>query len=235
LYFWNSGTSTCDACSPACTTCSSYSVCTACPNNLVLSESLIGYVTAGVCVCDNSTLLLTYYDSASGTCEECSYFYTMCTSCFVSNSTVLCSATTGSTYLVNSTTVNCPSPCSTCDANGCLTCPSGMTASNGSCNCDSACTECETLSVGCVSCTVSSGAITACSACLPGTYLSSPDCISCPATCATCTSLTSCLTCQSSYVLIGTMCSCPTTLDIFPNSDGVCTACSTIFYGCTEC
>jgi hypothetical protein len=36
-FYWNNGTSTCDACSPSCTTCSSPTVCTGCPNNLVLS------------------------------------------------------------------------------------------------------------------------------------------------------------------------------------------------------
>ena len=232
LYYWNSGTSTCDPCSSSCTTCSSPTVCTGCPNNLVLSQNLTGYVTAGVCVCDNSTLPLTFYDTATGTCEPCTYFFTTCTSCYTNGSAVLCSAASGSTYVANGTTVNCPSPCSTCDSNGCLTCPTGMTAVNGSCVCDTACTNCGSLSVGCVSCSISAGTITSCYSCLPGTYLSSPNCISCPFTCATCTSSTNCVTCQPSYVLVGTMCACPLTLGIFPDSSGVCTACSTIYYAC---
>lgn len=130
-----------------------------------------GYVTAGVCVCDNNTLPLTYYDSATESCEPCTYFYATCTSCYLNGSTVLCSAASGSTYLANGVTVNCPSPCSTCDATGCLTCPTGMTANNGSCICDAVCTDCGTHSVGCVSCSITSGTLTSCSSCLPGTYL----------------------------------------------------------------
>ncbi len=232
--YWSNATLTCEPCSPSCATCSSPTECTSCPNNLVLSQDAL-YNISGLCVCDNRTAPVTYIDSNSGTCQPCSYFFATCTSCYLNGSTVLCSATTGSTHLVAGQVVNCPSPCSTCDASGCLSCPVGMDIANGSCVCGSACTSCGSLSVGCVNCTISAGTITSCLECLPGKYLSSPDCLSCPSTCATCTSPTVCQTCQPSFVLIGTMCSCPLSLGIFPNSAGVCTACASIFYACSEC
>lgn len=86
-----------------------------------------------------------------------------------------------------------------------------------------------------MSCSVSNGALSACLACESGTYLSSPECITCPSSCATCTDPNNCLTCQPSYHFSAGGCSCATSLGIFPNSTGVCVPCAEIYYGCVEC
>jgi hypothetical protein len=142
LYFWNTSTSTCDPCSSSCSSCSNLLVCTSCPNGLALSET-IGWTVSGLCVCDNTTLPLTYYDIQSGSCQSCSYIYPSCSSCSIVNiSGVICNACISSAYLSNNQCVNCPSSCATCNAIECLSCPGNMTLNSGACICDSSCAQC---------------------------------------------------------------------------------------------
>lgn len=63
-YYWDAGTSSCSPCLSSCGLCTSLTVCTSCPNNLVLSQSL-GMATSGLCVCDNTT---TFLDTQTNTC-----------------------------------------------------------------------------------------------------------------------------------------------------------------------
>lgn len=229
-YYWDAGTSSCSPCSSSCGLCSSPTVCTSCPNNLVLSQSL-AMPTPGLCVCDNTTVFLS---TQTNTCESCAFNIPSCTSCSA-GSPLACNGCLASTYLYSNACVNCPSSCATCNQTQCLSCPGTLTLSNGVCVCDGQCGQCEALSIGCLSCTIVSGAITSCLLCEAGTYLSSPSCLACPSTCATCTSSTNCLTCQPTYVLISGLCSCATSLSIYPDANALCAHCSSIFDSCTEC
>lgn len=187
--------------------------------------------TVGLCLCDNTTSFL---NTQTNTCENCAFNIPSCTSC-TAGSPLICNSCLPSTYLTNNTCVNCPFSCATCNQTQCLSCPGTLTLSRGVCICDGLCGQCGALSVGCLSCTIVSGAITSCLLCEQGTYLSSPNCLACPSTCATCTSSTNCLTCQPTYVLINGLCSCATSLSIYPDANALCVHCSMIFDSCTEC
>lgn len=130
-----------------------------------------------------------------------------------------CVACKDSTFLFDSACKPCPSNCATCNSTACLSCPSGQKLNSfGVCVCGSACTECQSYSLGCSSCQIVNGAISTCSACAPGTYLTSPTCTPCPVNCATCSSAVSCQTCQPSFVMINNACVCASSLGMYPNS-----------------
>lgn len=203
----------CLLCPSECTDCTSSTVCTFCTSNLVLSDSVAGWTTLGLCVCDNATNSDIFLDSSTGACLVCSQLISGCTSCVNNGSAVICGGCAAGTYLntTSNTCIICDPSCVTCSstATTCLSCPSGLTLNNGACVCTLSCYNCQTASPNCLSCNLNpDGTIFSCSSCLSGFYLSSPNCIACPPTCATCTSAATCLTCQPSFTLIGSMCSC---------------------------
>jgi proprotein convertase subtilisin/kexin type 5 len=235
-FYWDSLTASCLSCPPTCGNCSSALVCTSCSDTFALSEMVAGWTAVGQCICDNSTATAPYYDPASGTCQACDYFFPSCSACIANGTTALCNSCAGGTYLIDGSCMNCPSSCDNCSSDSiCTSCPGNLTLSGGVCICDSYCSQCEELSTGCVSCNIVAGIIADCFACESGNYLASPNCLSCPSTCATCTSSTTCLTCKLSYILVGGLCICATDIGIFPNVADVCAPCSSIYYGCTEC
>ena len=75
-----------------------------------------------------------------------------------------------------------------------------------------------------------------CLTCASGYYhnLTTDYCSLCPNTCITCTSNTSCTSCLDTYSLIGGLCKCDSSLQLF-NSGSSCQLCYSFVDYCTEC
>lgn len=121
--------STCQTCPIGCSTCSSSTVCLSCLSPFISSNP------AGYCVCNS--LVLSYYNPLTFTCDSCSAIVTNCTSCSTSNYVTTCLSCQTNEYLFNNTCLTCPYPCTTCNSSAvCNTCSATYVLINNTCTCD---------------------------------------------------------------------------------------------------
>jgi len=86
------------------------------------------------------------------------------------------------------------------------------------------------MSSNCTACQ-SVGNVTSCISCTSGNYVSAGNCAICPFPCVTCTSAVVCTSCEATFVLINSTCTCDTDRQIFLDTlltPDACSDCTTI-------
>ncbi|WVQ74411.1 hypothetical protein IAR50_004012 [Cryptococcus sp. DSM 104548] len=238
--YYDSSTSSCENCSPACSSCTgpSTSDCLACASPRVhLQGSCVGY-DASTGVCESALTELDgvfVVNNAKSECDSCPVGCNSCTIPSFSSAASYGSLTCQSChegYLLEDG--KCVQTCSTG-----YYLPEGTASTNGTCRqCDSSCTSCVGTSTTCTSCSsslaASAGACISSSSCPSNTIYQNGTCAPCPPDCATCSSTSTCTSCPTDRsVLKDGKCLPYCAKDTYWNSGlGSCQACD---WTCASC
>ncbi|TYJ59030.1 hypothetical protein B9479_000019 [Cryptococcus floricola] len=201
--YYDSSTSSCESCSPACSTCTgpSTSDCLACASPRVhLQGSCVGY-DASTGVCDSALTQLDGMFVVNNAKSECDACPVGCASCKIpsfssaaSYDTLTCQSCNEGYLLEDGKCVK------TCTGGYYL--PEGSATTNGTCQqCDSSCTSCVGTSTTCTSCPTSlaaqAGSCISSSSCPSDTIYQNGTCTPCPLDCTTCSSMSTCASCPT--------------------------------------
>jgi hypothetical protein len=187
-YYANIFSSTCDACSSGCISCSSIG-CSQCNSSTYILEKVCVASCGSGYYANSSTRIC---DKCPNNCYSCSYISGVltCSECVIEYylKNGICLYECGSGYYSNSSTKTCQpcitSHCDRCDSSLiCTTCSSGLGLQtiNGTVVCDT---------------------------CPQRTYLSGGICLQCISLCQICTNGSTCFQCVSNAYLSGTWCYC---------------------------
>ena len=160
-------------------------------------------------------------------CQVCGAFLTTnCSLCMagysLSNDGMLC--------------YSCPLNCADCNSSACLACNSGYTLNNitSTCDCDSSCMNCLSLtSNSCSNCTSASD----CSGCAAGYYLSGNTCLQCLHYCEACGDNSTCSSCNAPFILdVNNLCVCNNTNgEYLTGNSSDCQLCGLVIADCVAC
>ena len=224
-------TASCLSCPPACSLCTSFSVCTGCEAWAEQSGS--------DCLCPSAST--TYLTNAGDQCVNCNLVIASCSTCAHGLTTTCTGCDPGFSVAGDSLScIACPLNCIQCPSvSVCGNCTAGYTWNGGTqaCECGAGCAACQTgitPNNSCSDCNISS---LECYACSAPYYLDNVTCVNCMPQCTSCVDGSTCIGCNGLFIL-GTdkLCHCDNAGGLYLSIDTTtCQACGTVVTDCLSC